>query len=180
MYGWADGTWNWADNAETQEFVMAGLETSLLVVAADERIGQWDALSRNFPVTTKGNSVPQPGPAWASKAGESTTPEIASILAYVDGTSTVSSIASACGFTRFEIAARLAKAIADGILIIPDTEARFAAPSPDDQFDTPADIDPLKYELDDAISALEQAKATLAAAQARVDRAQEAINASSK
>jgi hypothetical protein len=173
IYGWSEATWTWTDGTDTEAFTISPLETSLLATAADERIGQWNALTRNFLSTTKGDAVPQPGPGWSAKAGEATTPEIASILTHVNGKNTIAQIASACGFTRFEIAARLAKAIADMILIIPDPDG--VKPVEIDGWeDTPAGISSIQHELDEASAAVEQAKAALAAAEARLARAQSA------
>ena len=171
LYGWENAHWWWEDGADSSEFTIAGLEVSLVVVAADERIGQWTALSRNFPAVTKSNAIPKPGPAWAVKAGESTTPEIAAILTHVTGEATLADIATTCGFTRFEIAARLAKAIADGILIVDDPAA--ITPTVEHQFFAVDSDDDAATELEDALEAVEQARANLAAAEARVIRAQQ-------
>lgn len=122
LYGWKNAHWVWEDHVTSDSFTVSGLETNLIITAADERIGQWETLARAYPEVTKGNAVPEPGPEWSAKAGESTTPEIASILQYIDGETTVAQIAAVCGFARFEIAGRLAKAIADGLLVVRDPE----------------------------------------------------------
>lgn len=176
LYGWEKGTWRWVASGNTDAYTIAGLETRLLVAAGDERLGQWDALLRNFTSTTKSNSVPQPGPDWAAKAGESTTPEIASILMHVDGHTTVAQIAAECGFTRFEIGARLAKAIADGILIIPDPDYTPNDSTADE--DARDGFGTAQEELDDALSMVADAQAALASAEARLHRAQAAARTS--
>lgn len=180
LYGWGSATWRWEEGVDTEAFTIAGIDTSLLVTAADERIGQWDALTRNFLATTKSNSVPQPGPMWAAKTGQATTPEIASILTHVHSKQTIAQIATECGFTRFEIAARLAKAVADGILIIPDPDGAPVVDARDDSLYLPEGVDAVQYELDDALAALDDARAALAAAEARVARAQTAANISAR
>lgn len=174
IYGWASATWVWADAQDTEDFTISPLETGLLATAADERVGQWNALTRNFLSTTKGDAVPLPGPGWSAKAGEATTPEIASILIHVNGKNNIAQIASACGFTRFEIAARLAKAIADTILVIPDPDGE-TTDTAGDWDEAPAGITSVQYELDEATAAVEQARAALAAAEARLARAQDSI-----
>lgn len=178
LYGWDNAEWKWVENLDTNIYTISPLEIRLLVTAADERLGQWNALSRNFLSTTKGNSVPLPGEAWISKTGEVTTPEIASILKFVDGKTTISQIAKDCGFTRFEIAARLAKAIADGILIIPDPDGEPQIDLDHDKMDISPEINPLEYELYQALSALEDLKKELSAAEDRVVQAQQALKKS--
>lgn len=168
LYGWSDSLWTWRDGEETPDFVVPGLETNLVVAAADERIGQWDTLARNFPQIVKSHAVPLPGPDWGDKTGERTTPEMAAILRMVDGTTSVSRIANACGFTRFEIAARLAKAIADGVLVIPD-------PDTGQVTETDFEPDPLTVEYEEAMREVETAQQALAEAQARLEAAREAL-----
>lgn len=180
LYGWTGATWRWEEGVDTDAYTISGLDTSLLVTAADERIGQWDALTRNFLSTTKSNSVPQPGPMWAAKTGQVTTPEIASILTHVHSKQTIAQIATECGFTRFEIAARLAKAVADGILIIPDPDGTPVVDAREDSLYLPEGVDAVQYELDEAIAVLEEARGALAAAEARVARAQTAANMSAR
>lgn len=157
LYQWKNATWRWEDGTTTTAFTISPLDAPLVVSAADERLGQWDALVRNYPAVTRGNATPQPGPDWSAKAGQDTTPEIAAILAYVDGAATVAQIAAVCGFSRFEIAARLAKAVIDGLLIVEEAGA-------------PADSGSESWsnELDEARRAVEHAQAALAAAQARL------------
>lgn len=175
LYGWDEAEWKWVENLDTNIYTTSPLEIRLLVTAADERLGQWNALSRNFLSTTKGNSVPLPGEAWISKTGEVTTPEIASILKFVDGKTAISQIAKDCGFTRFEIAARLAKAIADGILVIPDPDGEPQIDLEKDRMDISPEVNPLEYELYQALSALEDLKKELSAAEDRVIQAQQAL-----
>ena len=124
MYEWRDATWEWRRAAKSQSYTMYPLEISLAISATDERMAQWIALVHHHNSVTKGNSIVSPGEGWIMKAGEETTPEIASILRYVNGENTVADIALACGFSRFEIASRLAKAVADGLVSVynPDAE----------------------------------------------------------
>jgi hypothetical protein len=124
MYEWRDASWEWHRGAKSKSYTMYPLEISLAISATDERMAQWIALVHNHSYVTKGNSVVSPGEDWVLKAGEETTPEIASILRYVNSENTVADIALACGFSRFEIASRLAKAVADGLVLVtnPDLE----------------------------------------------------------
>lgn len=123
LYEWKEAQWGWEDSETTTRFIMTPLDSTLVVTAADERVGQWNALLRNFPKATIPETVIYPGPDWTSKAGEETTPEIASILRYVDGHNTVGEIALLCGFSRFEMGARIARAIADGLVELPQVQA---------------------------------------------------------
>lgn len=176
LYGWKDAHWTWEDGYESSAFTVSGLETNLIITAADERIGQWETLARAYPEVTKGNSIPEPGPEWSVKAGESTTPEIASILQYVDGETTVAQIAAVCGFARFEIAGRLAKAIADGLLIVRDPEENPIAE--DDEILIPAATgnDLRQLEVEEAQRQVEIARQALANAESRLAAAQAALN----
>jgi hypothetical protein len=176
LYNWAAADFWWVPDAETTEFTIAGLEANLVVTAADERVGTWNILLRGFPGATKGSAVPRPGPDWDGKTGSTTTPEIAAVLAHVDGVTTVSQIASSCGFTRFEIAARLAKAVADGILIVPDPDGSADPASTPAGLDPDNDgLDPKVIERDEAAAAVEQARGWLASAEARLARAEAAL-----
>lgn len=174
MNNWRGATWKWEDGVETTAFTISGLDTKLINTAVDERVAQWNALASVYPAVTKGDAVPKPGPDWSSKAGESTTTEIATILRYVDGENTVGQIAAVCGFSRFEIAARLAKAVADGLLIVPDPDA--AEGSANDQifFTDPVDagLDPIDAEIAEATRVVEQLAHALEAAHNRLLRAQ--------
>jgi hypothetical protein len=172
LYSWSTATWHWDGSAVTEAYTISGLEPHLLVISADERIGQWGALERNFPAATKGDSVPLPGPDWTEVVPEMLGHEIAAIVQQVDGTRSVSDIAAACGFTRFEIAARLAKAIADGILIVTDPSQGDAVIG--DGWDTPAAAEHRQYELEYALAMVEQARTVLAEAEARLQRAKKA------
>lgn len=166
LYGWSEVVWVWDDGAVCSDFTIPAMDLALLAASADERLGQWDALMRNFPATTKPHAVPVPGPLWVSGEGEPDTADVVSILSCVDGVATVSEIASACGFTRFEIAARLAKTIADGLLVVPDPDVVLAS--------VPAS-DELQGQLEDALAELEQARASVEQAQSRVDRIRAAM-----
>lgn len=175
LYGWKDAHWAWEEAVESDAFAVSGLETNLIITAADERIGQWETLARAYPEVTKGNAVPEPGPDWSAKAGESTTPEIASILQYVDGETTVAQIASVCGFARFEIAGRLAKAIADGLLIVRDPEET-PVTADDEILIQAATGDDLRHlEVAEAQRQVEIARQALADAEARLKRARSAL-----
>lgn len=116
MYEWRDSEWIWIKGNYTNNYTITPLETSLAISATDERLAQWFALVQNHRAVTQGSSVVFPGPSWENQIGQETTPEISSILQYVDGKNSVAAIAAACGFARFEIASRLAKAIADGLV----------------------------------------------------------------
>lgn len=177
LYGWKNAHWSWEDGLESHAFTVSGLETNLIITAADERIGQWETLARAYPEVTKGNAVPEPGPEWSAKAGESTTPEIASILQYVDGETTVAQIAAVCGFARFEIAGRLAKAIADGLLIVRDPEEMQVAD--DDEILIPAATgqDLRDLEIAEAQRHVEIARQALAEAEQRLAKAVAVKNA---
>jgi len=171
LYGWSSASWRWLAEQATNAYTIPGLEISLTVSAADERVGAWDALVRNFPQVTVPSYVPQPGPDWGERTGQETTPEIAAILRCVDGQTNIARIAFECGFTRFEIASRLAKALADKLLIVVDPEtggvagpvARLAAD------------DPRQVEYDAAVAALDQVRVALSAAEDRVMRARQAL-----
>lgn len=144
-------TWEWQPDVTTTEYTIQGFSPNLSIAAAEERAWQWAALLRNYPQVTRHNAVPQPGPDWGDACGQSTTPEMVSILNHVDNQTTVAKIAAECGFTRFEIAARLAKAVADGILIVASPEgpvrrrpAAVEAAEPvqpaDDPVENPSDV----------------------------------------
>ena len=171
LYGWSDALWHWVPGAEAIEYLITGLEAALAVTAADERIGQWDALARNNPQVTKPAAVPQPGPDWELKAGESTSPEIAAILLHVDGRTNVARIATICGFTRFEIASRLAKAIADGLILIPDPDTGEVAGAEMNLTDN----DPRQREYSSAVREVEDARNALAVAEQRLLLARQAL-----
>lgn len=177
IYAWNDADWWWEEKADTQNFIISGLETGLLVTAADERIGQWSALQRNFPTATKGHAVPQPGPSWGAKAGESTTPEIVSILTHVNGSTNISQIATECGFTRFEIAARVAKAIADGILILPDPDGEVVPDPNKDTFGASEGVNVHQFEVEEAQSEVDRLTEALRLATARLERAKNSVPA---
>lgn len=175
MYTWRTAEWHWVEGEETAAFTISALETSLIISATDERDGQWNALTRNYPQVTKGNAVPAPGPDWSTHVGEATSPEINSILQYVDGAATIGQIAAVCGFSRFEIAARLAKAIADGLLTVTDPEA--AAKENDDEIflvdeEGTNGLSPVQAEIAEATRAVEHARMVLEQAEARLARAQ--------
>jgi hypothetical protein len=122
LYGWVNATWLWEPDAFSENFTIPGLEIMLMVANADERIGQWDALARNFPQVTKPNVVLAPGLEWNLREQIDPSPEMRRIASFVDGKMNVSKIATYCGFTRFDIAARLAKAVTDGTIILLDMD----------------------------------------------------------
>lgn len=174
MGGWRGATWRWEDDQSTTAFTISALDTKLINTAVDERVAQWNALASVYPAVTKGDAIPKPGPDWSAKAGESTTTEIATILRYVDGVNTVGQIAAVCGFSRFEVAARLAKAVADGLLLVPDPDAdetgnedQIFILDPND-----ADLDPVDAEIAEATRVVEQLAHALEAAHERLLRAQ--------
>jgi len=120
LFDWDSAVWVWEPTVTTARFVTSPMPASLVASAADERIGQWSAVARNFPYVTQPGSVPKAGPGWAAKTGGEVTPELAALLMNVDGKRSVSQIASLCGFTRFEVTRLLAAATADKILVFPD------------------------------------------------------------
>lgn len=166
LYEWKEATWEWLDDDRTQKFTMTPLDSTLVVTAADERIGQWNALLRNFPQATIPETILLPGPDWDDKAGEDTTPEIASILRYVDGTNTIGEVALLCGFSRFEMGARVARSIADGLLVLPQIEAEKTADNGSDVWD----VSGTANELEDAKLAMEQAFEAYREAKKRFER----------
>lgn len=170
LYGWARAPYWWDEDAETENFTIPGLETALMVMLADERMGQWDALARNYPQVTKSHAIPMVGPEWGAKEGEQTTPEMAAILRRVDGATSIARIANECGFTRFEIAARLAKAIADGVLIIPNPDKVSGSVEP-----VLAAEDPRRLAHAAALQRVEQARAALDAALADLAAIEETL-----
>lgn len=123
MYEWRDAEWVWVKGNQTKDYTITPLETRLTISATDERLAQWFALVHNHNAVTQGSAIVYPAEGWADKVGEESTPEINSILQYVDGINSVAQIASACGFARFEIASRLAKAVADGIVKVVSVKA---------------------------------------------------------
>lgn len=176
MYTWRTAEWHWIEGEETSSFTISALDTLLIISATDERDGQWNALTRNYPQVTKGNAIPSPGPDWNTHVGEATSPEINSILQYVDGTATIAQIAAVCGFARFEIAARLAKAIADGILIVTDPDAPKRENDDEifliDELAIEQGLSPVQAEIAEATRGVEHARLTLEQAEARLARAQ--------
>lgn len=160
LYEWKDASWSWKDASATDRFVMTPLDSTLVVTAADERVGQWNALLRNFPKATIPETVVFPGPDWTNKAGQETTPEIASILRYVDGDNTIGEIALLCGFSRFEMGARVARAIADGLIVLPSNATEAEAGDDDwDLIGTGNALEDAKLAMQQALEAYEEAKA---------------------
>ena len=123
LYGWEKAYWQWDSNETFDGFKIPELPIDLLLASADERMGQWEALNRKFPQVTKPNAVPFPGPDWADRKVIDPSPEMERLSTLVaEGNMTISKIATVCGFTRFEIAAKLAKAVIDGILVVSDPD----------------------------------------------------------
>lgn len=123
LYGWEKALWQWDSNKTFDGFRIPELPIDLILASADERMGQWEALNRKFPQVTKPNAIPFPGPDWADRKVIDPSPEMERLSILVaEGNMTISKIATACGFTRFEIAAKLAKAVIDGILVVSDQE----------------------------------------------------------
>lgn len=154
LYTWPDCAWTWEDGQRTSRNTISALEPTLLVAAADERLGQWNALQRNYPEVTMPEAVPQPGPEHNTTAGH---PETRAVLALVDGTRTNRDIASTVALTRFELAGRLAAAISDDQII-------YQATTPHEQ-DDPWGLGP-EVEL---LAALEEERAELAGRLADLD-----------
>jgi hypothetical protein len=166
LYEWKTATWSWIDEAGTSDFIMTPLDSTLVITAADERVGQWNALLRNFPQATVPETILLPGPDWNDKAGQDTTPEIASILRYVDGTNTIGDIALLCGFSRFEMGARVARSIADGLVSLP----QLTSDTDYDEGEGVWDVSGSADELEDAKLAMEQAFEAYQEAKKRYER----------
>ena len=164
LYAWKDARWIWEDDAVFTDFTIPSLETMLLLAATDERMGQWEALSRNFPQVIKANAIPLPGPDWDQKERIDSSPEMSRITSMIDGVNSVAKIANVCGFTRFEIAGRLAKATADGILSIPDPEGKDKEALPMNEQD--------QVELNKALLAVDLARANLFSAEKSLEEIQ--------
>lgn len=160
MYTWHDTQWWWEEDELTESFVISPLEPSLVVAATEERQGQWDALARNYPEVTEADAVPLPGPGWSDRAGEDISPELETILTHIDGTNTVAYIAGACGLTRFELAGRLAKAIADDILIF----------APEEGSAEEVDAREVLEAYQDAVYELQDAREEVIAAEQRIEK----------
>lgn len=131
LYEWENARWNTIPGKTFPGYMTSPMPLMLVVSAVDERIGQWRAVSRAHPRAIRPNAVPQPGPAWLEKTGQEVTAEMASLLAHVDGRSSVARIANSCGFTRFETARLLQQAIAEGLLVFPPPVAPATAPDED-------------------------------------------------
>lgn len=170
MYEWRDSEWVWIKGNYTENYIITPLETSLAISATDERLAQWFALVQNHKAVTQGNSIVLPGELWESKIGEETTPEINSILQYVDGENTVSQIASVCGFARFEIASRLAKAIVDGLVNV-----RSAKPNPTEYVNMESLLHDKNQELLEAEEMVIRLKESLSDAEERLANARKAL-----
>ena len=164
LYGWKEADWIWENNVVSNKFLIPSLETMLLLAATDERMGQWEALARNFPQVTKAKAIPQPGSDWNQREKIDSSPEMRRISNMIDGSTNIAKIANICGFTRFEIAARLAKAIADSILIIPD-------PDGNNETSAPANLKD-QAELDEAQLAVDTARAVLILNEKRLNEIQ--------
>lgn len=172
LYGWKDASWHWAEGQSSASSAVPGLELLLAVIAADERVGAWDALVRNFPQVTMPSCVPVPGPDWGELSGQEASPETAAILRHVDGTTNIARIAFACGFTRFEIASRLAKAIADRLIVVVDPATGSALAG---AWSTPDTQDPRQVEYQSALAEVERLQAHLAEAEERLRLARLAL-----
>lgn len=118
LYEWEKATWNWVEGEKTEKFITTGIPIPLAIAACDERIGQWKAVTRAYPGVVQPKAIPQAGPDWAAKAGNEADPEMVALLSQVDGVNTVAQISTACGFTRFEVTRYLAKALADGVIVL--------------------------------------------------------------
>ena len=164
LYTWKEAEWIWEDDATSHNFTIPSLETMLLLSATDERMGQWEAIARNFPQVTKANAIPMPGSDWDNRAKIDPSPEMLRISNMIDGATSVAKIANVCGFTRFEIAARLAKAMTDGILIIPDPDGNDKEVAPTSAKD--------QAELNEALIAVDVARASLMVAEKRLNEIQ--------
>lgn len=158
MYEWRNTEWKWEEDVTTDLFTISPLEPNLVVAATEERQGQWDALARNYPEVTEKDTVPLPGPEWANMAGDNIAPELEAILTHVDGKNTVAHIAGACGLTRFELAGRLAKAVADEILTFAPTANTVTEDENENLLETYLAA---QRELDDAQQRVEQAQQAL-------------------
>lgn len=119
LYGWQDAFWRWEADEIFDGFQIPEISLHLILSSADERIGQWDALLRNFPQATKPDAIPCPGPEWDNREAIDPSPEMNRIAALVaSGKCPIAKIAMLCGFTRFEIADKLAKATSSGVITV--------------------------------------------------------------
>lgn len=127
LYGWHDALWRWEPDETFDGFQIPEISLHLLLSSADERIGQWDALRRNFPEATKPDAIPCPGPEWQKRSIIDPSPEMRRLSTLIEeGRCSVAKAAILCGFTRFEIADKLAKATTAGVITVmhPTTEAK--------------------------------------------------------
>lgn len=113
LYSWNEAAWLWEQDAHTALNTISPLEPTLLVAAADERDGQWNALQRNYVEATESDAIPIRGKEWAEIPPDYLSPEGQAIQSLVDNQKTNRIIAGTLGLTRFELAGRLAQAIAD-------------------------------------------------------------------
>lgn len=157
LYSWNKALWTWEANETFHNFTIPSLETLLLLAATDERIGQWDALARNFPQVTKAHAIPCPGLDWNNRTMVDSSPEMNRLSNLTDGTTSIAKIATICGFTRFEIAARLAKAIVDGILVVDDPDSPQKGNAIENSLS--------QMELNEAMMAVDVAKAAVSSAE---------------
>lgn len=151
LYDWRDATWQWDDDMTTAVATISPLEPGLLVTAAEERLGQWAALDRNYPEVCDPDAIPAPGEAWDEIDDEDTHPESRAVLALVDGRTSNMFIAGTVGLTRFELAGRLAQAVANDFLTYT------AAPQPT----PPTSTRPVRPAVPDRVTELRQQRADL-------------------
>jgi hypothetical protein len=114
LYRWRDATWHWEPEVTTTISTTNPLEPNLLVTAAEERLSQWAALERNYPDVCDPDAIPCP--PQHMPAGGDLHPETRAILNLVDGTVSNMFIAGSVGLTRFELAGRLAHALANKLI----------------------------------------------------------------
>lgn len=117
LYTWKPAEWVWEEGAATARNTISALEPGLLVTATDERQGQWGALRRNYPQVTDPDAVPSPGPEFTHTPPPGANPESVAVLRMVDGLTANRVIAGTLGLTRFELAGRLAAAVAEGSVV---------------------------------------------------------------
>ncbi len=158
LYHWKDATWQWEDDVTTAVATISPLEPGLLVTAAEERLGQWAALERNYPDVCDPDAVPTPGDAWAETTEEEQHPESSAILALVDGKKSNMFIAGTVGLTRFELAGRLAQAVANDFITYAATPHHAATqPAQPAALDRVAELRQRRSELQQQLDAVDAA-----------------------
>lgn len=131
IYDWGSHTtWREEDGIVVTNFTISPLEPSLLVAATNEREGQWAAVQRAYPEVANRAAIPH---LTNSNISDIEDPVYASVLKNVNGANTVGKLASLTGLTRFELAGRLAKAVADNVVEFPSVNTAIESLSAEQQ-----------------------------------------------